>query len=342
MKNSREKNLPFWLSAELANAIGETLARKEQVALFLNRRGVAPLIVCKSCGFTFECPNCDINLTLHGQSHLVCHYCDYHENFKEDCPDCKEGEMSAVGLGTELLEEEMKRMFPEAKVARADRDEITNRNELEDLISQMENHQIDILVGTQMIAKGLDFPLLTLVGLVLADVGFNLPDFRATERSFQLATQVSGRSGRQKPGTVIAQTYNPEHPSLIFSQTADFKGFAQAELENRAALNYPPYGKLVSVRVQGPDLNKVQAAAKKVGQRGTELKKLNPIYADIQVLGPATAPLAKVRRNYRYHLLLKGPDTKMINKFCRHILGDSSWIPASTRVTVDIDPFNLL
>jgi primosomal protein N' (replication factor Y) (superfamily II helicase) len=343
----KKSDLPFWMSQELQTAIAETLAKKEQVALFLNRRGVAPLVICQSCGFTSECPNCDINLTLHGRSHLVCHYCDYHENFKEVCPDCKEGEMSAVGLGTELLEQEIKRLFPEARVARADRDEITNRTELEELIHRMENRQIDVLVGTQMIAKGLDFTGLTLVGLVLADVGFNLPDFRATERSFQLMTQVSGRSGRhvmagESPGRVIIQTFNPQHPALEYAKQADFKGFAQVELDNRAALGYPPFGKIISVRLQGTDLAKVQVASKKVAQRATELKKINSVYDQVQVLGPATAPLAKVRRNYRYHILLKGPDSKILNKFCRHVFGDLSWLPKSTRAAADIDPFNLL
>jgi primosomal protein N' (replication factor Y) len=346
---SEEKNpdLPFWLSNKLYIAIHETLEKKHQVALFLNRRGVAQSILCPACGYTHECPNCDISLTLHGKSHMICHYCDYHQDMKLSCPSCKEGEMTSLGMGTEQLELEIAKLFPEAKIARADRDEIQTRLELEELIGKMETGEIDILIGTQMIAKGLDFEKLNLVGLVLADVGFNLPDFRATERSFQLITQVSGRAGRhikpgEEPGNVIVQTYNPDHPSLVYAQAQDFEGFANQELQFRQQLNYPPAGKLVSYRIQGNQLGRVQETARLLAQRCQQLKSQINRYSNIEVLGPAEAPIAKLRGLFRYHLLLKGHDHRVLNAFCRQVLGDQKWQEPGTRISVDVDPLHLL
>ncbi len=346
LKNNKT-DLPPWLHPQLFDAISNTLAKKEQVALFLNRRGTANIVVCPACGFTHECPNCDISLTLHGRSHLVCHYCDYHEPAKQMCPDCKEGEMTPLGVGTEKVEEDISALFPEHRVARADRDEIQNREDLESLVSQMENREIDILVGTQMIAKGLDFTHLTLVGLVLADVGFNLPDFRSTERSFQLITQVSGRAGRhiklgEQPGQVFIQTLNPDHVSLQYAINADFEGFAKQEILSREQLCYPPHGKLASFRIQGTQLDRVQQASKLLAQRAQQLKGRHTAYEKVEVLGPAEAPLAKLRGQFRYHLLLKSDSIKSLNPFCHQLLGDHGWVPPGVRVSVDVDPLHLL
>lgn len=341
------EDIPSWMSPQLFTALDENFKNKKQSALFLNRRGIAQVVLCRDCGFTVECPNCDITLTLHGRSHLVCHYCDYHEDLKDSCPSCKEGELKPVGLGTELVEEDLRRLFPEATVARADRDEIQNRADLEDLIEKMEKSEIDILVGTQMIAKGLDFPNLTLVGIVLADVGFNLPDFRSTERSFQLLTQVSGRAGRhvkpgEAPGRVLIQTYNPDHPSLEYSQKTDFRGFAEYEMQSRAPLNYPPSGKLTAFRIQGTQAARVLEGARLLAMRAQQLKNHHQNYANIEVLGPAEAPIAKLRGQYRYHLLVKGTDFKFLNSFVHQLLGDQKWLPPAVRVSVDVDPLHLL
>ncbi|KYG66587.1 primosomal protein N' [Bdellovibrio bacteriovorus] len=340
-------HLPFWLSPDLYERMVEVLDKGDQAALFLNRRGVAQMVVCPSCGHTTECPNCDISLTLHGHSHLVCHYCDYHENFKTKCPDCKEGTIEAVGLGTELIERDLARLFPEKRIARADRDEIQSRADLEDLIADMENGSIDILVGTQMIAKGLDFPKLKLVGLVLADVGFNLPDFRATERSFQLITQMSGRSGRhvkegESPGKVIIQTYNTEHESITFAKNHDFVGFANQELDIRGQLHYPPVGRLVSFRIQGTQLRNVEETASLLARRAQALKQQFPAYSSVEILGPAEAPLAKLRGQFRYHLLLKTTQVSVANPFSRQLLGNQDWVPSGVRILIDIDPMSLL
>ncbi len=255
--------------------------------------------------------------------------------------------MSPVGLGTELVEEEIQKIFPEARLARADRDEIQNRADLEALIQDMENGETDILIGTQMIAKGLDFPKLNLVGLVLADVGFNLPDFRATERSFQLITQVSGRAGRhvkpgENPGRVIVQTFNPDHPSLVFAKNHDFESFASQELTHRQPLNYPPYGKITSFRLQGTQLVRVQESARLLAKRSITLKSKTNSYESIEVLGPAEAPIAKLRGQFRYHLLLKGLDHKTLNRFCHQVLGDQKWLPPGVKISVDVDPLHLL
>lgn len=345
----REKyhHLPFWMSPALYEKMKVTLANDDQCALFLNRRGIAQMVVCPACGHTRECPNCDIALTLHAHSHLICHYCDYHENFKEKCPDCREGTVEAIGLGTELLEKDLQRLFPEAVIARADRDEIQNRNDLEELIANMESGKTNILVGTQMIAKGLDFPKLKLVGLVLADVGFNLPDFRATERSFQLITQMSGRSGRhvkegEDPGSVVIQTFNTEHESIVFAKAHDYEGFAQHELEIRAQLNYPPVGRLISFRIQGTKLGVVQETARLLARRAQALKQQFPQYNGIEILGPAEAPLAKLRGQFRFHLLLKSSHHQAANPFAKQLLGDQEWLPPGAKILVDIDPMSLL
>lgn len=340
-------HLPFWMSPSLYEKMGEVLEQGDQSALFLNRRGIAQMVVCPACGHTRECPNCDISLTLHAHSHLICHYCDYHENFKTKCPDCKEGELQAIGLGTELVETDLARLFPGKNIARADRDEIQSRADLEDLISRMESGEIDILVGTQMIAKGLDFPKLKLVGLVLADVGFNLPDFRATERSFQLITQMSGRSGRhvkegESPGKVIIQTFNVEHDSITFARNHDFEGFAKHELEVRSQLHYPPVGRLVSFRIQGTHLGKVEEAAGLLARRAFALKAQFPQYNSIEVLGPAEAPLSKLRGQFRFHLLIKASQAAAANPFARQLMGDQEWIPSGVKILIDIDPMSLL
>lgn len=344
----RKSTTPFWLSTELLNRMTISLANDEQVALLLNRRGMAQVVFCQSCGYTADCPNCDISLTLHARHHLVCHYCDYHQNFEVKCPDCSEGELTPLGLGTERVEEDLKNLFPDKKIARADRDEITNRVEMEELIDNMEKGEIDILIGTQMIAKGLDFPKLKLVGLLLADVGFNLPDFRSSEKSFQLITQMSGRAGRhvssnESPGAVVIQAYNTEHESLQFAKSHDFVGFAEHELLNRAPLNYPPFQKMLSFRITSMSQEKSQTTAKYILARAQALKDKYPqFYSQIEVLGPAASPLSRLKNQYRYHLILKGLKAVELNRLARQILSDEKWIPTQVKVLVDVDPMSLL
>lgn len=344
---SKHIEKPTWLSEKLYLEIIKTLEKNEQVALLLNRRGVAQTVFCPDCGHTVECPNCDISLTLHANTHLVCHYCNYHQNFKVKCPDCATGELIQLGLGTEKVENDLKQLFPSKNIARADRDEIQSRIEMEDLIKKMENSEIDILIGTQMIAKGLDFSNLTLVGLLLADVNFNLPDFRATERSFQLITQMSGRSGRHvevdgDAGKVIIQTYNPQHESITFAQNHNYLGFTEVELQNRKQLNYPPYHKLAALKISALDLTKGRLAAEQLFQRASQLKEKFSLFNAVELLGPSPAPIAKLRNQFRFHLLIKSDQPKILNQFARKLLGDQKWIPKQVKVVVDVDPLNLL
>lgn len=345
---------PFWLSKELLASLTETLDRGEQAALFLNRRGIAQSVVCPSCGDSPQCPNCEVALTLHGRSDLVCHYCDFHETKKEVCIACHHGEPKPLGLGTERIEQDLAKLFPTARLVRMDRDEIQNREDLEDAISKIEKREVDILIGTQMIAKGLDFPGLTLVGLVMADIAFNLPDFRASERAFQLLTQVAGRAGRHlkdgRRGRVILQTYNPDHPSIQFTLAHDFEGFANHDLKFREMLDYPPHGRLAALKFAGPDLAVVERAAQNVVKIARKMAEANPA-AGISILGPAPAPLAKLRNLFRYQVLIKGATAQApVSSFCRtldehlHALAKSpkNPLPPKVKLALDIDALHLL
>lgn len=335
--------LPFWLSDELYAGLEDVFAKGEQAALFLNRRGMAQTAQCHACGYVAECPNCSVSLTLHAHSYLVCHYCDYSERASKTCPDCKENDLSPLGLGTEKIETDIQVLFPEARVARADRDEIQTREQLEKLIADFEGEHTNLLIGTQMIAKGLDFPKLNFVGLVLADVGFHWPDFRASERSFQLLTQMSGRSGRQTAGRVLIQTYDPSHPSITFTVSADFRGFSEFELSERREMNYPPSGRMAMFRIQAGDAESGRATGMKLVQRAKQLQAQSSRYADgISVLGPAPAPLSKLRGKFRFQVIVKCDSSQKLNSFCRQLLGTLDWTPKGTKVQVDIDPFAMM
>jgi primosomal protein N' (replication factor Y) (superfamily II helicase) len=338
-------DVPYWLSPQLATAIQEQLDRKEQSALFLNRRGVAQSFICPDCGYHFECPNCSIGLTLHGKTSLVCHYCDYSTTSPEFCPACSIGEPQPLGIGTEQVEKDINRVFPNARTLRMDRDEISNREDLEDAIKSIETGDIDILIGTQMIAKGLDFEKLTLVGVVLADVAMHLPDFRAGERAFQILTQVAGRSGRHqtdRPGRAIIQTYNPDHPSVQFTVAHDYETFAEQELLAREALKYPPFGRLAALKLQGLSEDRVIRMSKLLRVRAEALKIQRPGFFDIELLGPAPAPIARLRNKYRWHLLAKGPDALQLSSFCRSLAAHPDWVEHGVKVSIDIDALNLV
>jgi primosomal protein N' (replication factor Y) len=343
MRKDTPSPLPFWLSDQLHAELVEVFEKKEQAALFLNRRGVAQTAQCHACGYVAECPNCSVSLTLHGTSHLVCHYCDYSERLLETCPDCKISPLEPLGLGTERVEQDMQKLFPDLRIARADRDEVQSREEMEKLIEDVEQHRVDLLIGTQMIAKGLDFHRLNLVGLVLADIGFHWPDFRASERSFQLLTQVSGRSGRQSAGRVVIQTYDPEHMSIGFTVQGDFKAFAEAELAERMEMNYPPAWRMAMLRIQGSHESETYRTAQMLIQRAQALQRQQAVYADnLNVLGPAQAPLFKLRGKFRYQIMVKCDSAQRLNHFCRQLLSNEDWIPPRTKVQVDIDPFQML
>lgn len=337
------KKTPFWLHQDLLREIKKTLEKKEQVALLLNRRGFSSQVLCSQCGYSPECPNCSICLTLHKKQYLVCHHCEYSESFNTSCTKCTESDIKTVGLGTEQVEEDLKTLFPEANIARADRDEITKREDYEELIRNMEEEKIDILIGTQMIAKGLDFPNLSLVGVLLADSSFYFPDFRSNEKSFQLLVQMSGRAGRaDKKGQVFIQSFNPDHPCLDFVKTQDYAAFTNSELQNRKDFMYPPFNKIALIKVQSLH----EHPANKYAHNLVSLAKLwitkYSFYKDIKVGGPSPASLFKVRNKYRFQILIKAPDHKSLNHFCKELLNDKVKKAANIQCSVDIDPISFL
>lgn len=337
-----KKKLPFWLHQKLFNAIKLNLEKKEQIALLLNRRGFASQVLCSQCAYSPECPNCSIHLTLHKKQYLVCHYCEYSENFNTACPQCSEKELKTFGLGTEQVEQELKALFPLAKIIRADRDEITKKEDYEQLINNMEEKNIDILVGTQMIAKGLDFPNLSLVGVLLADSGFYFPDFRSNEKNFQLLVQMSGRAGRaDKKGQVFIQSFNPDHPCLDFVKNQDYLAFAKSELQNRKNFLYPPFYKLALIKIQSLNDHAANKYAKDLVGLANQWVKKYSFYKKLIIAGPAPAILFKMRNKYRYQILIKSPEHKILNHFCKELLDDKIKKPSSIKCDIDIDPLQL-
>jgi len=326
------------LAPLLVEALAETLARGEQALLLLNRRGFAPFLLCADCGTSFRCPNCAITLTFHrGRRQLRCHYCDYLETPPETCPGCRGSAIEPQGAGTERLEEELAALFPAARIARMDRDTTARKGAHQRLVEGMLREEIDILVGTQMVAKGHDFPRVTLVGVVGADTSLNLPDFRSAERTFALLAQVAGRAGRGvRPGRVLIQTYSPEHYSLASAAGHDFEGFFEQEIACRHALGYPPFGYLVNLVLAGNEEPRVQRAAAALAeglQRGA---------GEVEVLGPAPCPLARLRGKSRLQILLKASERPLLRRLLTRLPELRKKIPAGVSLTVDVDPIDML
>jgi primosomal protein N' (replication factor Y) len=324
------------ISPALAEAMGSRLERGEQSLVLLNRRGWATSVFCRQCGTPMECPHCSVSLTVHGgrRSKARCHYCDYAVPVPPQCPNCAAPYMEQAGFGTERVEDEVRRLFPTARVARIDRDAIRKRGTLGLLLAQFAAGEIDILVGTQMIAKGHDFPRVTLVGVISADVGLGMPDFRAAERTFQLLTQVAGRAGRgERVGEAIIQTLNPSHYSVELACRQDYPAFYEKEVAYRRAMEYPPLFALINVIVRGPSEADAMNAAHQLA-RG-----LQPVQGFL-VLGPAPAPLGRLRGEHRVQMFLKGPKRTEMRNALRRALDA---LPAlRRRVTVDVDPMTVL
>jgi len=332
------------MSEHFVDLLRRNFAAKRQTLIFLNRRGFANFLQCTFCGHVWRCPYCSVTLTLHlKQKHLSCHHCNYRRPPTNTCPECKNDSLTAIGTGTEQIEATLQRLLPEARVARMDRDTMSKRGSHEALIRRWEKGEIDILVGTQMITKGHDVSGVTLVGALLADLSLNMPDFRAAERTFQLLSQVAGRSGRgDDPGRVIIQTYAADHYALQFLVTHDYKGFFAAESEFRRALNYPPYGRLINLRLDGPTLAEVehqaQALALALRQRQDRTEKFR---GQIEILGPAPAPIERLRNRFRWQLLLKGKQSLALLDFARQA---RELVPTtrSVRLHIDVDPYSML
>jgi primosomal protein N' (replication factor Y) (superfamily II helicase) len=298
----KQKSMKGPLSSVMFHAITETLKKKEQVILFQNRRGYSPFIECEDCGYVPQCINCSVSLTYHQFKHsLICHYCGYHENMLTVCPSCQGKRLIAMGLGTEKLEEEIKLSFQEAKIQRMDLDTTRSKSAYANIIESFEQGNTDILVGTQMVTKGLDFDRVNLVGVFDADRIIHFPDFRSYERAFQLLTQVSGRAGRRETqGKVLIQTYNPDHPIFQFILTHDVPGFLEVQLNDRQINFYPPFSRLIAITIKHTNQNTCLQAAVAISQQ-------IGLLAHISVLGPAAPAVSKIRNEFLQSILIKVP-----------------------------------
>jgi primosomal protein N' (replication factor Y) len=328
------------LSRALMVALEARLQRREQALVLLNRRGFATAVFCRQCAGTLECPNCSVSLVVHGDGRsrrARCHYCNYSARVPPACPMCAGPYLEQAGFGTERVEAELKRAFPHARVARLDRDSVRRKGALTALLSRFRDGDIDVLVGTQMIAKGHDFPRVTLVGVISADVGLGLADFRASERTFQLLTQVAGRAGRgEQPGEAIIQTLYPNHYSVQLACGQDYPAFYERELKFRRAMRYPPVVSLINTIVRAKTFTGAMDDA-------DDLVKRLRTPADregFRVLGPAPAPLGKLRGEYRAQLLVKGTHRRRMRDALVAAIGMRSDL--ARRVVVDVDPVSVL
>jgi len=326
-------------SRPLLEALGARLASGEQTMLLLNRRGFSTAAACRACGERAQCANCSVTLTFHRRDRrLLCHYCNYAEAVPKRCPKCDSEHIYFVGTGSEKVEEELHRAFPRARIARMDRDTVTTKRHYETILAGFREGSFDILVGTQMIAKGHDIPNVTLVGVVNADIGLGLPDFRAAERTFQLLTQVAGRAGRGgRPGQVLIQTVNPSHYAIRFAAAQDYEDFYRKELEFRRMLRYPPFSALANVLVRSPS----QADALRMSNEIGHL--LTPPPEQLNLKGPAEAPMLRLFREYRYQILVKAATRKVLREALlkiRDYAVEKKWGP--TTLVIDVDPLSLM
>lgn len=338
----RSGGKPEVFAPELLAAIEETHARGEQSIILLNRRGYSSFVLCRSCGERINCSNCDVTLTFHrSEQSLICHYCNLRQRVPEACPACNGAFIFFVGEGTEQIEEILQKRFPTLRIARLDRDTTARRSTYEQAILRFGAGELDMLVGTQMIAKGHDFPNVTLVGVVSVDAGLALPDFRAAERAFQIITQVAGRAGRgELPGKVLIQTYHPHHYALRHACAQDFDAFFEEEINYRKNLSYPPFVALASLLVHGEDLTRVQATAAEVRRALDAANQARYV----RILGPAPAPLARLRGEHRIQILLKSRSRPRMRALIEMALGEAASIPGCDvgSINVEIDPVNLM
>lgn len=332
-----ERNDRF-LSPKLCTAIEQRLAKGEQTILFLNRRGFFTVLACKACGKSVECPHCSVSLALHkAEDQARCHLCGYAQKPPRRCPQCGDPQIAFSGVGTEKVEAAVRKIFPQARVARMDSDTMTRKGAYHETLGAFRSRKIDILVGTQMIAKGLHFPGVTLVGIISADSALHLPDFRAGERTFQLLVQVAGRAGRgDAEGEVIVQTFTPFHPSLQFAKSHDFDGFAQQELEMRKNFGHPPYSHLVLLTARADTEQKAEFAARTLAQ-----KLSASVPPSVMVSPAAPAPLARIRGMYRYQVVARGKQIRALTRAIRETIGAMK-LPKDTHVAVDVDPMAVL
>ncbi len=331
------------VSPQLREAVATRLKRREQSILLLNRRGFSTFLQCPACGKVWSCPSCNVSLTFHrARARLLCHHCGHEGRVPDTCDACGESELIFTGIGTEQVEKRVAELFPSARILRMDVDTTGSKGAHGRLLEQVRRGEVDILLGTQMIAKGLDFPRVTLVGVINADVGLNLPDFRAAERTFQLLAQVAGRAGRgDQPGEVLVQTARPHHPALRAALQHDYASFAASELEDREAPGYPPHRRLVNLILSGPSEERVADAAEQVSEDTRALATHNSL-EDIVVVGPAPCPIDRIRSRWRWHFLLKSSRPSELGSMIRHLARRHGQLSGGLRLEIDRDPEALL
>ncbi|MEG1286535.1 MAG: primosomal protein N' [Clostridium sp.] len=327
-------------SRDLYSSVNEALSKNEQIVLFLNRRGFSTFVSCRGCGYVFKCPECDISMTYHKNGFLVCHYCGKSAKQPKICPKCESKYVKFFGSGTEKVEDEVRRCFPKAKVLRMDVDTTRAKNSHENIYNAFKNGEGNILIGTQMISKGLDFPNVTLVGIIAADISINIPDYRSAEKTFQIITQVGGRAGRgEKEGKVIIQTYTPDYYGLIYAKNYDYEGFYDEEFAIRGLMGYPPFGKLLLINAICKNEQQLNAF---MNNLAIELKKISNKYIDVNMLGPVPCIITKIRESYRWQILFKG---ELSQEFCKKIKDRlyefNKNVYNEIRVSIDINPNNL-
>jgi primosomal protein N' (replication factor Y) len=347
LKSRDVRGIGRFITPELHRGMKATLDRGEQVLLFLNRRGFANYPVCAACGNAIRCKNCDISLTLHQKIRAYkCHYCGYTRASASHCTSCGSTKILLLGMGTEKVEAAVKSLFPDARTARMDRDTTRRKGSILKILKGLRNQTIDILVGTQMVAKGHDFPNITLVGIICADLSLNFPDFRAGERTFQLLAQVAGRAGRGTvPGRVILQTYNPDHFAILSATNQDFQSFYHQEISFRKSLDYPPFSRMVQFKISGKNPGKTRQHAQNIGELCHKLKKNNRSFLkSVEIMGPIEASLPKIAKQFRWQILLKCPSIKQLHRFLHQIWFENK-ANIGTRdvnVVLDVDPFFMM
>jgi primosomal protein N' (replication factor Y) len=338
----REQHKFTFFSRRLRGACAEALERDEQVIIFLNRRGYHTLLSCGNCGQAMMCPRCDVPMSFHrGLQKMTCHYCLETADLPRQCPYCMGGPVKLQGMGTERLEEELQVIFANRKIARMDSDIMKTREDYEETLDAFRSGDTQILVGTQMIAKGLDFPNVTVVGVVSADVGMGLGDFRSFERTFQLLTQVAGRAGRgSKPGTVVVQTFQPEHISIVTGAKQDYRAFADYEMQHREESRYPPFSRLVLVTVEAKDKAKAEEESGKVANTARDFagRFKGAIYA---VAGPFEAPIAKLRGKHRRQVIIKAHGFREVRGVVEAIKPLVK-VQEKLKISIDVDPVSML
>ena len=346
-QNRDEWGIRRHITPTLQQALKETLDDGNQALVFLNRRGFAAFPICADCGQPLRCKHCDISLTLHKKANAFrCHYCGFSKAATSVCPTCGSKNIKLLGMGTEKIQEALMQLFPQARVARMDRDTMTRKGSIVNLLKELKERRIDILVGTQMIAKGHDFPGITLVGIICADLTLNFPDFRAGEQTFQLLAQVAGRAGRgDQPGKVILQTYSPEHFSIQAARDQDFKAFFDREIGFRKSLGYPPLTRMIALRISGKDARKTADHAQRLSDGCRNLLSAGgPFHGQVNVMGPIEAPIPRIADRFRWQILFKSASTGLLHQFvCELATAAGGTLgKGKIRAVVDVDPFFLM